>query len=147
MVILWVTRCHRLEDRGMAKPPGSLPFIRWHINEYISAPTWNTAGPSVYPGLALQLYPWFGDSGCRGTVSPGARPPRNPSSEPAAVGPAVPYYPRIFSKEYFYRDNESQPIRDFRYYNLKTQPNYVAAKKNVVLRDFRFDYWRYKEYR
>ncbi len=61
--------------------------------------------------------------------------------------PKVPYYPRLYYKEYFYRDNEFQPIRDFRYYKIKTQPNYETVKKNIPLRDFRFDYWKNKEYK
>src|SRR6476659_7338871 len=65
----------------------------------------------------------------------------------AAVPALPPYYPKLFYKEYFYRDNESQTIRDFRYYNLKTQPNVEYTKKNIPLRDFRFDYWKNKVYR
>ena len=65
----------------------------------------------------------------------------------AAVPALPPYYPKLFYKEFFYRDNESQTIRDFRYYDLKTQPNVEYTKKNIPLRDFRFDYWKNKVYR
>ncbi len=49
---------------------------------------------------------------------------------------ATPYYPTIFYKEYFYRDNNTQPIRDFRYFGIKTfKPN--VERSNKVYRDFR----------
>jgi len=57
-------------------------------------------------------------------------------SEGLGTAAATPYYPTIFYKEYFYRDNNTQPIRDFRYFGIKTfKPN--VERSNKVYRDFR----------
>jgi hypothetical protein len=56
------------------------------------------------------------------------------------------YYLAVYEKEYFYRENNSQPIRDFRYYNVKTIVP-ASEKKNYVIRDFRRDMWENKSYK
>lgn len=55
------------------------------------------------------------------------------------------YYSVIYEKEYYYRKNNSEPIRDYRYYKVKTiiPP---SEKKNYVLRDFRREMWENKSY-
>lgn len=59
-------------------------------------------------------------------------------------------------KDNFYRTSYSEPIRDFRYYSVRTESGtlpsgpqkYNAPKKyHHPLRDFRFDYWEHKNYR
>jgi len=53
---------------------------------------------------------------------------------------AAAYYPEQFYEEYFYRENTSEPIRDFRYYGIKTfYPN--VERDNTVIRDFRTELW------
>ena len=103
-------------------------------NETISTTNVSVNKPDISEGLLIS---YSEDNAAYTYVSPAA---------PVAK-PRVPYYPHLFYKEFFYRDNDSQPIRDFRYYKIKTQPNYEYKKKNIPLRDFRFDYWKNKEYR
>jgi hypothetical protein len=67
-------------------------------------------------------------------------------SNPGLGAAAVNYYSIVYDKEYFYRENNSQPIRDYRYYNVKTIVPPVK-KKNYVLRDFRRDLWENKTYK
>lgn len=59
-------------------------------------------------------------------------------------------------KDNFYRTSYNEPIRDFRYYAVRTDnkilpsgpEKYDAPKKyHHPLRDFRFDYWENKYYR
>jgi hypothetical protein len=59
----------------------------------------------------------------------------------------VNYYPVLYYKEYFYRDNSTQPIRDFRYYNVKSfVPNRELVNKEPI-RDFRVEMWKNKHYK
>lgn len=59
---------------------------------------------------------------------------------------SVNYYPVLFYKEYFYRDNSRQPIRDYRYYNVKSfVPNREVMNREPI-RDFRVEMWKNKHY-
>lgn len=57
------------------------------------------------------------------------------------------YYPVKFYEEYLYRDNDSQPIRDFRSYKVKTFVPERESLNREPIRDFRTEMWKNKHYK
>ena len=75
------------------------------------------------------------------TIAPYMNLDRSKIGSTAGTPARIDYYPTQYFKEYFHRDKSTDPIRDYRYYEVKTfAPDRLALKQGPI-RDFRKDMW------